>query len=225
MVATSRGFRAPINIAKAVRAAVELPSFQSGLERERELFSELSSGTQASAMQYLFFSERHVSNPPPGADPTKVPNITSTGVIGGGTMGAGIAMCFVEAGIPVTLVETSPESALQARARIERTYKSTSAYKNGKMSDEQVNKFLNMISFTEDMKKLSSVDLVVEAVFENMDVKKDIFRQLESICKADAILASNTSYLSIDEIASVTSRPTSVIGTRKLSDKIYLQFF
>lgn len=214
VVANSRGFNAPINIAKAVRASVESPSFQIGLDRERSLFTELSTGTQAPAMQYLFFSERQVSNPPRVTDPAKVPTISKVGVIGGGTMGAGIAMCFAEAGVPSTLVETTSEIAQQARARIERTYKSSSAYKNGKMNDEKVNKLVNMISFTDDMSTLSSVDLVIEAVFENMNVKKEIFKKLDSICKPDAIMASNTSYLSIDEIGSVTSRPNNVIGTR-----------
>lgn len=212
---SARGFKAPINIAKAVRASVESPSFQVGLEKERSLFGELSSGTQAPALQYLFFSERQVSNPPRVSDPSKVPNISKVGVIGGGTMGAGIAMCFAEAGIPVTLVETSLELAQSARDRIQRTYKSSSAYKSGKLSDEKVGKMVSMISFTDEMQSLSSADLVVEAVFENMDVKKEIFRKLETICKADAILATNTSYLDIDEIGSVTSRPDHVIGTRK----------
>jgi 3-hydroxyacyl-CoA dehydrogenase len=215
VVASSRGFNAPINIAKAVRASVESPSFQDGLNKERDLFGELSKGTQAAALQYLFFSERQVSSPPKVADPTKVPNISKVGVIGGGTMGAGIAMCFAEAAIPTTLVETSTEAAQTARERIERTYKSSSAYKSGKMTDVKVDQLLSLITFTDNMHSLSSADLVVEAVFENMEVKKEIFRKLESICQPNAILATNTSYLDIDEIGSVTSRPELVIGTRK----------
>jgi 3-hydroxyacyl-CoA dehydrogenase len=224
--AASRGFNAPINIAKAVRASVELPTFQSGLEKERALFGELSTGPQAAALQYLFFSERQVSSPPKVSDPTKVPTISKVGVIGGGTMGAGIAMCFAEAAIPTTLVETTIEAARTARERIERTYKSSSAYKSGKMTDAKVDQLLNFITFTDNMQSLSLADLVVEAVFENMEVKKEIFRKLESICQPNAILATNTSYLDIDEIGSVTSRPELVIGTRKCWKRaIFLSFF
>mmetsp|Transcript_24821 Transcript_24821/g.25449 ORF Transcript_24821/g.25449 Transcript_24821/m.25449 type:complete len:716 (-) Transcript_24821:46-2193(-) len=214
---TSRGFIAPIKIAKAVRAAVEESSFRNGLQRERELFSELSSGSQARALQYLFFSERKVSSPTLNTDPTKIPKISTVGVIGGGTMGAGIAMSFAEAGLPVILVETSAENAANTRKRIDQTYRSSSAFKSGKMDESKVEKLLNKINFTNDFNSLSSVDIVVEAVFENMNTKKDIFRKLDSVCHPNAILATNTSYLDIDEIGSVTSRPSQVIGTHFFS--------
>lgn len=217
VIASSRGFVAPIKIAKAVRASVEESSFQNGLQKERELFSDLSSGSQARALQYLFFSERKVSSPTLNVDPTKVPKISKVGVIGGGTMGAGIAMSFAEAGLPVTLVETSLENATNTRKRIDQTYRSSSAFKSGKMDDSKVEKLLNMITFTDDFNTLSSADIVIEAVFENMNAKKEIFRKLDSICHPNAILATNTSYLDIDEIGSVTSRPNQVIGTHFFS--------
>jgi 3-hydroxyacyl-CoA dehydrogenase len=220
--ANSRGFSAPINIAKAARAAVEVPTFEGGLARERELFTELSKGSQASAMQYQFFAERSTSNPPAVPDSSKVPQVSSVGIIGGGTMGAGIAMCFAEAGLSVTLVETSAETAVACRNRIEKVYKASSAYKSGKMTDDSVNKLLGMITFSSDMQSLNNADMVIEAVFENMNTKKEIFTKLDRICKPGAILATNTSYLDIDEIASVTSRIQNVIGTRKLLHNIFL---
>lgn len=215
--ANSRGFSAPINIAKAARAAVEVPTFEGGLARERELFTELSKGSQASAMQYQFFAERSTSNPPAVPDSSKVPQVSSVGIIGGGTMGAGIAMCFAEAGLSVTLVETSAETAVACRNRIEKVYKASSAYKSGKMTDDSVNKLLGMITFSSDMQSLNNADMVIEAVFENMNTKKEIFTKLDRICKPGAILATNTSYLDIDEIASVTSRIQNVIGTHFFS--------
>jgi 3-hydroxyacyl-CoA dehydrogenase len=124
-------------------------------------------------------------------------------------------MCFANAGIPVTLVETSDKLAQAAINRIESTYKSSSAYKNGTLSDDAVAKLLACITPSGDMKAVGLADMVIEAVFENMEVKKDIFRKLEAICKKGAILATNTSYLSVDEIANLTDRPESVIGTRK----------
>lgn len=214
VISSSRGFLAPLNIAKAVRAAVESSTFDEGLNTERKLFQELSSTSQARALQYQFFSERQVSTPPSATTNQK---IASVGVIGGGTMGAGISMCFAEAKLPTILVETSIENMNAARSRIEKTYKSSSAYKSGKINDEHVNQLLNTITFSADMNSLSTVDVVVEAVFENMEVKKGIFQQLEKICKPSAILATNTSYLDIDEIGSVTTRPSQVIGTHFFS--------
>lgn len=132
-------------------------------------------------------------------------------------MGAGISMCFANAGIPVTLVETSKEASQAAVDRITRTYKSSSAYRSGKMTDEGINKLLSLITPVHDMGDLRNSDLVIEAVYENMVTKKDIFTKLDKICKPGAVLASNTSYLSIDEIAGVTTRPNQVIGTHFFS--------
>lgn len=131
-------------------------------------------------------------------------------------------MCFANAGIPVTLVETSDKLAQASINRIEGTYKSSSAYKNGAMSDDAVAKLLAYITPSGDMKSVGLADMVIEAVFENMEVKKDIFRKLEGICKKGAILATNTSYLSVDEIATLTSRPESVIGTREYNSSMLM---
>ena len=211
---TSGRFAAPLHIVEAVRAAVELP-FQQGLAKERDLFDVLSKSSQAPAMQYQFFSERSVSEPPAVADKSKVPSIASVGVVGGGTMGAGIAMSFANAGIPVTLVETSSELADKAVKRIESTYKASSAYKSGKMSDDKVTALTALITPSGDLSAVGGADLVVEAVFENMEAKREIFSKLSRLCKDSAIMATNTSYLDIDSIAQATDRPGQVIGTRK----------
>jgi 3-hydroxyacyl-CoA dehydrogenase len=130
-------------------------------------------------------------------------------------MGAGIAMCFANAGVPVTLVETSEEAASAALARIAGTYKASSAFRSGRMTEDTVEGLLKLISPGASLDALSDSDMVIEAVFENMGVKKEIFTSLESICKPEAILATNTSYLSIDAIGAVTSRPDKVVGMRK----------
>lgn len=220
VASAARGFVAPLAIAKATRAAIELP-FRQGMVREAQLFAELAKGTQAPALQYQFFSERAVSSPPTVVDASKVPTVTSVGVIGGGTMGAGISMCFANAGIPVTLVETSQDLADASIKRIEGTYKASSAFKSGKLTEYAVGKLTGLITPSGDMQTLATADLVIEAVFENMEVKKDIFGKLEKLCKPDAILATNTSYLSIDEIANITNRQRNVIGTRKYCEIIF----
>lgn len=222
---TSKGMLAPGNIVRAVSAAVEcgsgLDGFSRGLKREGELFQELASGPQARALQYFFFSERKVNTAPKptegDASPTCVSKVTNVGIIGGGTMGAGIAISFLNASFPVTLVEMTQEAAAAALHRIETTYKSSSAYKQGRMTDAKVNSLLGNLTVTTDIADLSNRDMVIEAVFENSDIKKDIFRKLDGICKHDAILATNTSCLDIDDIAGVTSaaRRPNVVGTRK----------
>jgi 3-hydroxyacyl-CoA dehydrogenase len=124
-------------------------------------------------------------------------------------------MVMANAGIPITLVETTPELAEAARQRIENTYKMSSAFKSGKMTEEKLQKTMSFFTFASDLSTLQDADLVVEAVFENMEVKKTIFSQLDKICKSDAILATNTSFMDVDEIASATARPANVVGTRK----------
>ena len=189
-----------------------------GLKREGELFFELENGPQAKALQHFFFSERKIAGPTISIkDGAKKKVIQSVGVVGGGTMGAGIAMSFANASIPVVLVESTADLALQALARIRSTYKSSSAYKSGKLSDAMLEKTMAYISVTSQLSDLSASDLVVEAVFENMKLKKELFVKLDAVCKPDAILATNTSCLDIDEIASVTSNPrlANVVGTRK----------
>jgi 3-hydroxyacyl-CoA dehydrogenase len=204
-----RGFKAPENIIQCVEAAVNLP-FDDGLAVERKLFLELVSGPQSAAQRYQFFAEREVWKiPGVPADTPTIP-VASVGVLGAGTMGGGITMNFVNAGIPVTIVETSQE-ALDRGLKVVRGNYERSA-KNGRFSMDEVEKRMALITPSLSMNDFATVDLVVEAVFERMDIKKDVFAKLDAICKTGAILATNTSYLNIDEIASATSRPESVIG-------------
>ncbi len=217
--AAARGFVAPGVIVDAIRASVCSGSFAAGSEREGELFQQLMHGSQAKALQYFFFSERRTASHIPNVPADTVPlAIKSAGVIGGGTMGAGIAMCFANAGIPTILVETDLPTATLAHQRIEKTYKASSAYKSGKQSDAEVTRLMTSITPAASQgsfQVLADVDIVVEAVFENMEIKKDIFAKLDRVCKREAVLASNTSYLDIDLIANATQSPARVIGTRE----------
>jgi 3-hydroxyacyl-CoA dehydrogenase len=204
-----RGFKAPENIIKSIEAAVSLP-FDEGISRERELFLELQSSTESRAQRYIFFAERETAKiPDVPADTTPIP-IASVGVIGAGTMGGGIAMNFLNAGIPVTLVEMNQEALDRGLAVIRRNYEATA--KKGRMTTEQVDQRMALLTPTVSLSSLSTVDLAIEAVFEEMSVKTDIFGKLDAICKPGAILASNTSFLDLDEIAAATSRPDHVIG-------------
>jgi len=204
-----RGFKAPFNIVKAIEAAAELP-FDQSIARERELFLELVSSTQSAAQRYYFFAEREAAKIPDLPKSTATMPIASAGVIGAGTMGGGIAMNFLNVGIPVTLVETS-ESALDHGIRvIRRNYEASAA--KGRMTSDEVEQRMGLIRPELALDALSEVDLVIEAVFEEMAIKKGIFARLDEIAKPGAILASNTSFLDIDEIAAVTARPESVVG-------------
>ena len=204
-----RGFAAPENIIKAVQAAVELP-YDEGKLRERELFSELQGTNSANAQRYVFFSERAVNKVPDVAKDTPVRHIANVGVIGAGTMGGGIAMNFLNIGLPVTLVEQTDEALQRGLSVIRRNYENSA--KRGRITSAQVEERMALISPTTDYDDLSKTDLIIEAVFETMPIKKDVFGKLDKIAKPGAILASNTSYLDIDEIASVTSRPEEVVG-------------
>jgi len=204
-----RGFKAPENIIKAVQAAVELP-FDEGRKRERELFEELHDSIESAAQRYYFFAERQTAKIPDVPADTPILPITSVGIIGAGTMGGGIAMNFLNVGVPVTLIDTTQE-ALDRGIRVIRKNYEISASK-GRLTAADVEKRMALITPAIDLGALSDADLVIEAVFERMEIKKDIFARLDRIVKRDAILASNTSYLSIDEIASVTSRPENVLG-------------
>jgi 3-hydroxyacyl-CoA dehydrogenase len=204
-----RGFKAPEAIIKTVEAAVALP-FAEGMKVERELFGGLVSSPESAAQRYVFFAEREVWKIPdvPASTPT-IP-VTSVGIIGAGTMGGGIAMNFVNAGLPVTIVETQ-EDALERGLGVVRGNYERSA-RNGRFPIEDVDRRMGLITRSLSLDDLATVDLVIEAVFERMDIKKDVFTKLDAICKPGAVLATNTSALNIDEIASVTGRPESVIG-------------
>ena len=204
-----RGFRAPFNIVKAIEAAAELP-FEQGIERERELFTELMTSTESAAQRYYFFAEREAAKVPDLPKETQPLPIRSVGVIGAGTMGGGITMCFLNAGLPVTLVEMDQAALDRGVAVIRKNYETTAA--KGRMSADQVEERMALLKPALGLEALNDADLVIEAVFEEMGVKKDVFTKLDGIAKAGAILASNTSFLDLDEIASVTARPESVIG-------------
>ncbi|SEF66972.1 3-hydroxyacyl-CoA dehydrogenase NAD-binding domain-containing protein [Jhaorihella thermophila] len=204
-----RGQLSPAVAVRAVQAASELP-FDEGLRRERELFMELMNSDQREGLIHAFFAERAVGKLPEleGVSPRPVNKL---GVIGGGTMGAGIATAALLSGLPVVLLEMSDEAAQAAKARIAGNLQG--ALKRGKISQEQFEQLTEKaLTLTTSYDDLADVDLVIEAVFEDMDVKKKVFAQLDAVCKPGAVLASNTSYLNIDEIAATTSRPQDVIG-------------
>ncbi|MFL6721998.1 MAG: 3-hydroxyacyl-CoA dehydrogenase NAD-binding domain-containing protein [Sphingomonas sp.] len=204
-----RGFEAPLKNIEAVRIATEKP-YSEGVIEERKLFMELMSGTQARAQQYFFFAERKaakIEGLPEGTEPRPVGRV---GVIGAGTMGGGISMNFLSAGIPVTIVEMGQEALDRGTGVMLRNYEASAA--KGKLTAEQVGKAMGLLSPTLDFQALAGCDLIIEAVYENMDVKKEVFGRLDAIAKPRAILASNTSYLDVNEIAASISRPGDVVG-------------
>ena len=205
----TRGFLAPEYNIRCIEAAVNQP-FDEGLKTEGKLFAELMSGPQSQAQQYFFFSERQAGKVPGLAEDAKELPIAKVGVIGGGLMGGGIYMNFANVGVPVTIVETSQEALDRGLGTIRKNYENTA--RKGRLTEEAVEQRCGLIQGTLDMADLADCDLIIEAVFENMAVKKDIFTRLDAIAKQGAILASNTSALDLNEIASVTSRPESVIG-------------
>ncbi|GGZ17321.1 3-hydroxyacyl-CoA dehydrogenase NAD-binding domain-containing protein [Novosphingobium colocasiae] len=205
-----RGFKAPANIVAAVQAAAETADFDAGLVREVELFDELMASSESAAQRYYFFAERETTKIPTVPSATPKVDIIQVGVIGAGTMGGGIAMNFLNIGMPVTLVETSQAALDRGISVIRRNYEITA--QKGRMTQGQVEQRMALITPALGLEALAEVDLVIEAVFEEMDVKKDVFGKLDKICKQGALLASNTSFLDVDEIASVTSRPQNVLG-------------
>ena len=204
-----RGFDAPEANIRAVEFSCKLP-YEEGVIEERKLFMELMSGTQARAQQYFFFAERKAAKIEGLPEDTHPRPIKRVGVIGAGTMGGGISMNFLSAGIPVTIVEMGQEALDRGTGLMRKNYESTAA--KGKLTVEQVSKAMGLLTPTLDFSALADCDLIIEAVYENMDVKKEVFGRLDRIAKPGAILASNTSYLNIDEIAASISRPEDVVG-------------
>ncbi len=204
-----RGFKAPFSCIKAVKAAVELP-FDKGVERERELFFKLLVSPESAAQRHVFFAEREVAKVPGLDKNTPKREINQVAVIGAGTMGGGIAMNFANAGIPVRLLEVKEDALERGVAVIRKNYENTA--KKGRITDEQVEQRMVLIQPTLSYDDLGDVDLVIEAVFENMDVKEAVFSELDRVCKPGAILATNTSTLDVDRIASFTGRPEDVMG-------------
>jgi len=205
----ARGFKAPWNIIKTVQAAVELP-FDEGMKRERELFIELLTSSESAAQRYYFFAEREAAKVLDVPSDTPQREIKTGGIIGAGTMGGGIAMNFANAGVPVTMLETSKEALDRCLKTIRTNYENTA--KRGGMKAEDVDKRMALITPTLDYNDLKDVDLVIEAVFETMEVKETVFKKLDEVVKQGAILATNTSGLDVNQIATYTKRPGDVIG-------------
>ena len=203
----ARGLEAPLACAEAVRNAITLP-FDEALAAERALFVKLVAGDQSRAQRHLFFAEREAAKVP-GKDLQKR-KIARVGIIGAGTMGGGIAMAFVNGGFPVTLLETSQEALQRGLATIDKNY--AVSVSRGSLSEEARQARLALFSGTTDYADLAGCDLIVEAVFEEMSVKKEVFGKLDTVAKPGAILATNTSYLDINEIAASISRPQDVLG-------------
>ncbi|MAU59481.1 MAG: 3-hydroxyacyl-CoA dehydrogenase [Parvibaculum sp.] len=204
-----RGFLAPEYNIQCIEAAVNLP-FDEGIKVEQKLFRELVTGMQSAAQRHVFFAERQVWKiPDVPADTPTIP-VNKVGIIGAGTMGGGIAMNFLNTGFPVTIVETKQEALDRGIATIRKNYENSA--KKGRFTMEEVEKRMGLLKGSLDMNDLADCDLVIEAVFENMDIKKDVFGKLDKIVKQGAILATNTSALNIDEIATAVKRPEAVIG-------------
>ena len=204
----ARGLFSPLKIIECVQAAVQLP-FDEGLARERALFIECLDSPQRAGLIHAFFAEREVAKVPEAQAAQPRP-VASVAVIGGGTMGAGIAVAALDAGLPVTMIERDAESIARGRANVEKVYNGLVA--KGRMTDAAKAAVMARYTGSTNYADIAQVDLVIEAVFEDIEVKKAVFRELDRVCKPGAVLATNTSYLDIDAIAAATSRPQDVIG-------------
>lgn len=210
------GMTSPYRCLEAIQAATSVSSFKEGLAVERKIFLQCAQTPQAAAMQHFFFAQRAALRIPGVPKDVKGRDVKALGVIGGGTMGAGIAICALNANIPTTILETSDERKLAAIKTVEGVY--ASRLKKGKITPQLVEERMKLLTVVvNDYAALQDVDYVIEAVFENMALKKSIFARLDKVCKRTCVLATNTSTLSIDEIASATSRPESVIGAHFFS--------
>lgn len=210
----ARGFEAPFACIDCVQAAVEKP-FDEGLDFERDTFQRCRVSDQSKAQRHAFFAEREAKRVRGVARDTRQLDITKGAVLGCGTMGGGIAMNFANAGIPVLVTEGEEAALERGMATIRRNYEAT--VQKGRLSAEDAEARIALIEPTLDFDRVGEADIVIEAVFENMDLKKDIFGRLDTVCRPDAILATNTSSLDVDEIAAVTSRPEKVVGTHFFS--------
>jgi len=204
-----RGQEAPQRIVECIEAALNTP-FDEGIKVERRLFVECLHSSQSAALRHMFFAERMSSKVNDLPKKTKLKDIKRVGIIGGGLMGGGIAMNFVNVGIPVTLLEINDEALQRGKALIAKNYAMTVS--KGKLTSELAAQRQELITGTTDYHDFADMDLVIEAVFENLDIKKQVFSQLDKVCKQGAILASNTSYQDVNLIAESTSRPQDVIG-------------
>ncbi|MGF6636679.1 3-hydroxyacyl-CoA dehydrogenase NAD-binding domain-containing protein [Paraburkholderia sp. MM6662-R1] len=204
----ARGLFSPLKIVDAVEAAIEQP-FEEGLKLERKLFLQCLDSPQRAGLVHAFFAEREVLKAPETRDATPRA-LEAIGVIGGGTMGAGIAVAVLDAGLPVTLIERDEAALARGRAHIDKVYDGLIA--RGRLTVEKKAATMARWSGSTSYDALAHADLVIEAVFEDLDVKKAVFAELDRVCKSGAVLATNTSYLDIDAIAASISRPADVIG-------------
>ncbi|MBI3706889.1 MAG: enoyl-CoA hydratase/isomerase family protein [Proteobacteria bacterium] len=209
-----RGYDAPQRCIDCVEAAVALP-FAEGLKKEREIFAACVASEQSKALRHVFFAEREVGKIPDVPADTPTLPIRQAAVIGCGTMGGGIAMNFANAGIPVTVVESSRELLDRGLGIIGKNYAATVA--RGRLSEAEMLRRIGLIKGTASYDDIKDADIVIEAVFEEMDIKKEVMKKLDALCKPEAILATNTSTLDVDAIAAVTKRPEKVIGTHFFS--------
>jgi 3-hydroxyacyl-CoA dehydrogenase len=210
----SRGYPAPLEIVACVEAAVTKP-FDEGRKFERERFAHLVETNESRALRHAFFSERQTTKIPDVPEDTPTRPIAKAAVIGAGTMGGGIAMSLANAGIPVTVAETSQDALDRGLSKIRSNYAATVA--KGRLSQGDMDKRMALIRGTLNLGQVADADIVIEAVFERMDVKQDLFRKLDGIVQQGAILATNTSTLDVDQIAAATTRPQDVVGTHFFS--------
>ena len=205
----ARSQTAPQRIVDCIEAASTL-SFEAGLKTERELFMECMRDPQSASLQYMFFAEREAAKVRGMSRDTARRDIKTVGIIGGGTMGGGIAMSFANAGIPVTLIEINDEALERGLSIVDKNY--AGSVKRGKLSEDKAASCRRLITGATDYGALADADLVIEAVFEDPNLKKEIFARLDATCKPGAILATNTSYQDVNAIAAATNRPESVLG-------------
>jgi len=209
IAAAKRGLPAPLECLACIEAAVTMP-FEEGMKFERERFDVLVNGTESKALRHLFLAERAAAKISDIPADVQAAEIRKVAVIGAGTMGGGIAMSFASAGIPVIVLETKQEALDRGLAMIRKNYAGTVA--KGKLAQDEADRRIARIQPSLDLAAVADADLVIEAVFEDMGVKKELFGKLDALCKPDAVLATNTSRLDVNEIAASTSRPASVIG-------------
>ena len=214
VAAESRGYPAPLEIVACAAAAASLP-FDEGRKIERERFARLVASAESKALRHMFFAERQTSKIPDVPEDTPVRPIRKAAVIGAGTMGGGIAMCFANAGIPVTLIDMTQEAVDKGMQRIKGNYAAT--VEKGRLTAVDMDKRMALIQGNSNLGKVADADIVIEAVFERMDVKQELFKKLDGIVQQGTILATNTSTLDVDKIAAATTRPEDVIGTHFFS--------
>ncbi len=209
----ARGAIAPLKAAECVKAAFSLP-YADGIAKERATFMDLVASDQSKALRHIFFAERAAAKAP--SDVSGSPReVHSVGIIGGGTMGGGIAMTFADAGIPVTIIEMNDEASKRGIALMEKNWQRSAA--RGRISDADVKNRMALVTGSTSYDSLKEADLIIEAVFETMAVKREVFGKIDAVAKQGAVLASNTSYLDINEIAASTSRPKDVLGMHYFS--------